>query len=68
MAEVRKLSDAEIIALAEKYAGITARCWAKYTEPLLIVDPEDEIRVIEWDYASKVNFLLETAQHDARPN
>ena len=64
----RKISDAEIIALAEKYSGINARCWATYTEPLLIVDPEDEIHVVEWDYVSKVNFLLETAQHDARPN
>jgi hypothetical protein len=64
----RKLSDAEIVALAEKYAGITARCWARYTEPLLIVDDSEEIRQVEWDYQSKVNFLLETAQHGPRPN
>jgi hypothetical protein len=67
---VRTLSDAEIIALAEKYAGINARCWAAYTEPLLIVDPADseELRVIEWTYEDRVRFLLATAQHGPRPH
>jgi hypothetical protein len=52
----RQLSDPELAALA----GISARCWASYTEPALIVSGEDptELIPVMWNYAAKLGFVL----------
>jgi hypothetical protein len=70
MADARKLSDAEITALVNEHCGISPRRFAEITEPFLVADSDDpeELRLVEWGYADKVQFLLEAALHDPRPH
>lgn len=67
---VRTLSDSEITALVEKHCGISPRCFAEITEPFFVVDENDpdELHHVEWDYAAKVQFLLEAALHGVKPH
>jgi len=63
MVAVRTLSDDEITRLVREHCGIDESGWRDITKPVLVCVPDsDELRLVEWDYAAKMRFLLEASR------
>jgi hypothetical protein len=64
----RQLSDPELVQLAASHCGMSAARFAAYTSIDFVVDPDDEIHLLEWSYENRVKFLLMAATTYGRPN